>query len=362
MLGGKMRATLIYDIGKIGLEMVDIPEPKMGEVLIKVEAATTCGTDVKTYLRGYIDDVFPRLFGHGEVAGTVAAVGPGVDKWKVGQRVVAHNTAPCMECEKCIAHEYQACLNQEKFMKMIKSNPLRYWGAYQEYYLVPAHIARINMFEIPDDIEYEEACQLEPFSCAVNGSSISNIKLGDTVAIIGCGPQGLYHMQVTGLLGATTHIMIDTVDYRLELAKKIHSKRPGKLYTINAAKENVEERVKDLTDGLGPDVVIEAAGFGETDEQAVRMVKKMGTVNFYAGAKPGTKVVLDQNMIHYRQLTIVGTNHTNPYYVHKAWKLITSRAVDLKSIVTHHMKLDEIQKAFDLLTKSKEAEKIAIIP
>jgi L-iditol 2-dehydrogenase len=85
-----MRATLIYGIGKIGLEMVDIPEPKMSEVLIKVEVATTCGTDVKTYLRGYINDVFPRLFGHG------------VDKWKVGQRVVAHNTAPCMECEKWV--------------------------------------------------------------------------------------------------------------------------------------------------------------------------------------------------------------------------------------------------------------------
>jgi L-iditol 2-dehydrogenase len=358
----KMKAALIYGVGKIGLEMVEKPVPREGEVLIKVETATTCGTDVKTYVRGYLDDVFPRLFGHGEVAGTIAAVGDKVKGWKVGQRVVAHNTAPCMTCENCIAHEYQGCLRMPEFNKLVKENPLRYFGSYQEYYLVPEHIVKVNLFEIPDDVEYEVACQLEPFSCAVNGSCISNVELGDTVAIIGCGPQGLYHMQVTGLLGATTHIMVDVSDYRLEIAKKIHASRPGKIYTINAAKENVEERVKELTGGLGPEVIIEAAGFGETDEQAVRMVKKMGTVNFYAGAKPGTKVTLDQNMIHYRQINIIGTNHTNPFYVHKAWRLITSHAVDLKSIVTHRMKLDDIQKAFDILLTSKEAEKIAIIP
>jgi L-iditol 2-dehydrogenase len=358
----KMKATVLYGVGKIGLEMVEKPVPKEGEVLIKVETATTCGTDVKTYVRGYLDDVFPRLFGHGEVAGTVAAVGDKVSKFRIGERVVAHNSATCMQCENCIAQEYQGCLNLDKYNKLIKDNPMRYFGSYQEYYLVPEHIVKINMFKIPDDIEYEEACQLEPFSCAVNGSSISNVQLGDTVAIIGCGPQGLYHMQVTGLLGAATHIMVDTSEYRIGIAKQIHSKRPGKIFTINAAKENVEEKMKELTGGLGPEVIIEAAGLGETDEQAVRMVKKMGTVNFYAGAKPGTKVTVDQNMIHYRQITIQGTQHTNPYYVHKAWKLITTHAVDLKSVVTNHMKLDDIQKAFDILLTSKEAEKIAIKP
>jgi L-iditol 2-dehydrogenase len=358
----KMRAALIYGIGKIGLENVEKPEPKEGEVLIKVGTATTCGTDVKTYVRGYLNDIFPRLFGHGEVAGTIAAVGDKVHNWKVGQRVVAHNSAPCMVCENCVAHEYTACLNWDKLTADMRKNPLRYMGSYQEYYLVPEHIAKVNLFEIPDEIEYEEACQLEPFSCAVYGSSISNVELGDTVAIIGCGPQGLYHMQVTGLLGAATHIMIDTMDYRLKIAEKIHAKRPGKFYAINALKENVEERVKELTGGLGPEVVIEAAGYGETDEQAFRMVKKLGTVNFYAGAKPGTKVTLDQNRIHYAGVTIQGTNHTNPFYVHKAWRLIKTRAVNVKDVVTHHMKLDDIQKAFDILLTSKEAEKIAIIP
>ena len=257
---------------------------RLGEVVIQVKAATTCGTDVKTFVRGYPNLQLPRLFGHGEVAGIVAEVGPDVTEFEVGQRVVPHNSAPCMTCERCVSHNYMACLNWAKLHGELKR------GAYQEYYLVPEHIAKVNMFEIPDHISFEEAAQLEAFTCAVQGSDISEVKLADTVAIIGSGPQALYHMQVTGLLGATRHIMIDKIDYRLKMAEKIHANRPGEIYTINADTENVEERVKEITSGVGPDVVIEAAGFPETYSQAIRMVRKLGVVNMYAGAAPGTSI------------------------------------------------------------------------
>ncbi len=358
----KMKAAVMYGLRDVRVEYVDVPKPEGGDVLIRVKAATTCGTDIKTYLRGYRNIEFPRLFGHGEVAGVVVEVGPKVKKFKVGQRVVAHNTAPCMECEMCLSHNYMACLNWDKLSRKVKRKLPLGMGAYQEYYLIPEHIVRINMFEVPSHISFEEAAQLEPFSCAVHGSSISNVKLGDTVAIIGSGPQGLYHMQITGLLGATRHIMIDKVDYRLRMAEKIHANRPGELYTINAEKENVEDRVKELTGGLGPDVVIEAAGFIETYEQAIAMVRKLGLVNLYAGAAPKTRFTVATERIHYDGLTIKGTYHTDPYYVHKAWKLITSKGVNLKDIVTHKMSLDDINEAIKILTTTKEALKIAIIP
>jgi len=359
----KMKAVLLYGIGDIKVETVDKPKPEGGEVLIEVKAVTTCGTDVKTYLRGYRGDVFPRLFGHGEVAGVVAEVGEKVEKFKVGQRVVAHNSCPCMECEMCLTHNYMACLNQEKiWSEMGKKYPLGL-GGYQEYYLVPEQIVRHNTFEIPNDILYEEACQLEPFSCAVHGSAISGVQLGDTVAIIGSGPQALYHMQVCGLLGATTFIMIDRIDYRLRMAEKIGARRPGKVYTINPEREDMEKRVKELTPfGMGPDVTIEAAGFPETYEQAIRIVRKLGLANMYAGAKSGTKITVDTERIHYDGLTIKGTTHTTPYYVHKAWKLITTRGVNVKDIVTHKMPLDEAPEAFKILTTTREALKIALIP
>ena len=357
-----MKAVVLKEIGKIEVQMVEKPKPQRGEILMEVKTVTTCGTDVKTFVRGYPNTTYPKLFGHGECAGVVAEVGEGVEKFKVGQRIVAHNSAPCMECEMCISHNYMACQNWGTDPGDIKTRYPLGRGGYQEYYLIPEQIARINTFEIPDDISYEEACQLEPFSCAVNGSAISNVKLGDTVAIIGCGPQGLYHMQVSGLLGATTHIMIDPVDYRLKKAEKIHANRPGKLYTINPLKEDVEEKVKELTEGIGPDVVIEAAGLPETDSQALRMVRKLGLVNWYAGTKPGSSVTVDLGRIHYGGLTIKGTTHTNPYYVHKAWKLITTRGVNVKDIVTSTMSLEEVPKAFEILTTKKDQLKIAIIP
>ena len=126
---------------------VDVPEPQGGEVLVEVKAATTCGTDVKTYIRGYPDLKLPKLFGHGELSGVVAEVGPKVTKFKVGQRVVAHNSAPCMECQMCISHNYMACLNWKNIREeVVKRNPLGP-GAYQEYYLVPA---RQSAFEAAD--------------------------------------------------------------------------------------------------------------------------------------------------------------------------------------------------------------------
>lgn len=358
----KMKAVILKDIGKISVELVEKPKPQRGEILMEVKTVTTCGTDVKTFVRGYPNMTLPRLFGHGECAGVVAEIGEGVEKFKVGDRISAHNSAPCMECEMCLSHNYMACLNWRKDPGNINKRYPLGRGGYQEYLLIPEQIARINTFKIPDHISYEEACQLEPFSCAVNGSAISNIKLGDTVAIIGSGPQGLYHMQVSGLLGATTHIMIDLVDYRLKMAEKIHAKRPGTLYTLNPSKDNVEEKVKEITDGLGPDVVIEAAGLPETDAQAIRMVRKLGLVNMYAGTKPGSTITVDLGRIHYGGLTIKGTTHTNPYYVHKAWKLLTTGGVNLKDIVTSKMSIDEVPKAMEILTTTKDQLKIAIIP
>jgi len=352
----KMKAVMMYDIGDIRMESIDVPKPKGGEVLIQVKAATTCGTDVKTFVRGYPNLQLPKLFGHGEVAGIVAEIGPDVTEFEVGQRVVPHNSAPCMTCEMCVSHNYMACLNWEKLHRGLRR------GAYQEYYLVPEHIAKVNMFEIPDHISFEEAAQLEAFTCAVQGSDISEVKLADTVAIIGSGPQALYHMQVTGLLGATRHIMIDKVDYRLKMAEKIHTNRPGEIYTINADSENVEERVKEITGGIGPDVVIEAAGFPETYAQAIRIVRKLGVVNMYAGAAPGTSINVETGRIHYGGLIIKGTTHTTPYHTHKAFKLIITRGVNVKDIITHKMPLADVLEAFKILTTTKEALKIAINP
>lgn len=342
----KMKATMIYGLNDIRLVTVDRSEPGPGDVLIKVKVATSCGTDVKSIVRGRPGDTFPRLLGHGEVSGVVEKVGEGITKFHVGQRVVAHNSAPCLTCRMCLKGLYSLC---EDFF-YVK-------GAYQEYHLIPGRIARVNMFEIPDNITFEEAAQLEPFSCAVYGAAASKIKLGDNVAIIGSGAQGLYFVRLAKLYGATKVIVSGHHDFRLNIAKKF-----GANEVINAYKEDAVEKVKDLTDGQGADVVITAAGKPAAWEQAVMMAAKGGIINQYGGCAPGTTFTVPTGRIHYDMITVFGTFHTTPYYVHKAWELIKSRMADLRPIVTHRMPLDDVKEAFNLLMTSKEALKIAIIP
>lgn len=342
----KMKATMLYGLNDIRLVTVDVPKPKSGEVLVKVKVATTCGTDVKSVVRGRPGDKFPRPFGHGELAGVVEKVGEEVTNFHVGQRVVAHNTAPCFTCKMCLKGMFQLCPNK-----------IYNYGAYQEFYVIPSPVVKINMFEIPDDITFEEAAQLEPFSCAVYGAAASNIDYGDTVAILGSGAQGLYFLKLAKLAGATKVIMMDHFDYRLNYAKKL-----GADEVINNKKENAVERIEELTDGYGAEVVITAAGVPAAWELAVKIAAKGGLVNEYAGCAPDTTFTIPTGRIHYDMIKIIGTFHTTPNYVHRAWELIKTRTVDLSPIVTHRMPLKDVQKAFNLLATSKEAIKIAIIP
>jgi len=230
-------------------------------------------------------------------------------------------------------------------------------GAYQEYQLIPSRIVKVNMFEIPDNITFEEAAQLEPFSCAVYGAAASNIRLCDSVVIIGSGAQGLYFVRLAKLYGAAKVIVSGRHEFRLNMAKKF-----GADEVVDEHKEDAVKRIKELTGGLGADVVITAAGEPAAWEQAVSMAAKGGIINQYGGCAPGTTFTVPTGRIHYDMITVFGTFHTTPYYVHKAWELIKSRMADLRPIVTHRMPLDDVKEAFDLLTTSKEALKIAIMP
>ena len=350
-----MRAAVIHGLKEFRIEDVQKPEPQHGEIVIEVKCVTTCGTDVKSYLRGRPGDTYPRLFGHGEVAGVVHEVGEGVTKFNEGDRVTAHNSAPCMECEACLRHKYMACENFH-FETDNPTVPLGR-GGYQEYYLVPERIVRLNTFKIPDHVPYEAACQLEPSCCAVYGSHLCQTKPGDSVVILGCGPQAIYHLQMQKMMGAIQIIMTDKIDYRLQKAKEF-----GADIVLNAAKVDVEEEIKRLTDGKGPDIVIEAVGTPATYEQAVRVVGKLGLVNEYAGAAPGATVTFSAEKIHYGGITIVGTTHTTPYHTHLTWRLICAGRLNTKDVCTQKMPLEDLQKAFDILTGPQTALKIGMIP
>jgi L-iditol 2-dehydrogenase len=342
-----MKAALLYGVKDLRIENVEVPKLETGEALVKVKAATTCGTDLKIFQRGYVERVIklPTIFGH-EWAGDVVEVSKGLDWPTKGMRVRAGNSAPCLHCTMCQKGKYNLC-----------ENMIWLWGAYAEYIKVPARMVFVNMQEIPSGVSYEEAAMTEPLACVLHGIEEARVKLGDTVAIIGAGPIGLLHLLTARRLGAKKTVLIDIVDERLDFARKL-----GADETINSRTEDAVEKVRKLTDGYGADVAIEAIGLPATWEQAIRLVRKGGTVLEFGGSPPGTEIKLDTEMVHYGELTVLGAFHATPLHFRQALDLIASRTIDVQSLVTKKMNLDEIRQAFDLLLTSKTEIKIAIAP
>jgi L-iditol 2-dehydrogenase len=342
-----MKAAMLYGLKDLRIEDVEVPGVEAGEVLVKVKAATTCGTDLKIFRRGYVEKIIklPTVFGH-EWAGEVVEVGEGLEWPKKGMRVRAGNSAPCLHCAMCQKGKYNLC-----------ENMIWLWGAYAEYIKVPARMVLVNMQEIPQHVSYEEAAITEPLACVLHGAEEAGVKLGDTVAIIGAGPIGLLHLLTAKKKGAGKIISIDLVEERLNFAKKL-----GADETINAGKENVVEEVRQLTGGYGGDIVIEAIGLPATWEQALKLVRKGGTVLEFGGCPPRTEIKVDTELLHYGEVTVRGAFHATPLHFKKALNLITSRTIDVRPLITKKMKLKEIKEAFEILFTTKSEIKIAVIP
>jgi len=345
-----MRAMRFYAPRDTRLEEVGMPKIGLDEILVKVETVLTCGTDVKIFRRGHPMVKPPLILGH-EFAGVVAEVGKNVTEFERGQRVVAANSAPCNVCYFCKIGKPNLC---EHLLETLIGFSVD--GAYAEFIRVPAPIVKQNTFEVPDHIPFEEAALLEPLACVVNGNDVASIRIGDSVVVIGAGPIGLMHIQLAKIKGATNVICIDLKEERLKTASEV-----GAVYVIDASKENQLDRVRELTNGLGADVVIEAVGLPQTWESAVGMTRKAGTTVLFGGCPSGTKITLDTERIHYGDLTIKGIFHHTPLSVKRAYELITSRMFNGRSLITDRMPLSELEEALKSMIEGK-CIKMAIMP
>jgi L-iditol 2-dehydrogenase len=344
----KMKAAMYYGIDDVRYEETDIPEEGPGELLIKVGAALTCGTDVKTYKRGHplLIKHTPALFGH-EYAGTIEAVGEGVKDFKVGMRVVATNSAPCGKCYFCKRNMPNLCSE-------LKDTLVN--GAFAEYIRVPESVVQWNTHTIPDSLSFRDAALTEPLACVVHGIEESNIKLGDTVVVIGAGPIGQMMIMLAKKSGASTVITSDLAALRRDTAI-----RAGADIAIDPVNENPVERVKEETSGRGADVVIEAVGLPQLWEQAVSMTRDAGTTVLFGGAASGTKFEVDTVRFHYGQLTLKGVFHLKPKHVEQALELIIAGDVNPDLLISHQMPLKEVNKALEMMSKG-ETMKVAIEP
>src|SRR5947209_5358718 len=276
-----MLAAMFYAPLDVRMERRPIPQPEVGEVLLKVVAATTCGTDVKTYLRGHplLFRKTPAGFGH-EVAGFVAAIGPGVTQCAEGDAIVIANSAPCLQCFYCRRGRFSLC-----------ENLLLLNGAYAEYLLVPERIVRQNLYQLAAGTSFVAAALTEPLACALHGIDASAIAQGDTVAILGSGPLGLLLAAAAKLQGAYV-IITGHGEQRLALARHFGADVVIDVSAM-APQEQCEAVRKETGDSRGADVVIEAVGTPETWELATSMARPGGLVNFFGGCAAGTQVSLE---------------------------------------------------------------------
>ncbi|NTW71172.1 MAG: zinc-binding dehydrogenase [Eubacteriaceae bacterium] len=323
-----MKKVMFYAPKDIRVEESEIPIPGQGEIVIKNKVSLTCGTDVKIYMRGYRWDP-PFSFGH-EASGVVYAVGENVEKFKVGDRVVAHNSVPCHECYYCKKAQHSLC-----------ENPIFNKGAFTEYQLIPERIVRQNTFLIPAEMSFKQAALLEPFSCAVYGASEVPIELGDTVAVNGCGPIGLMFVRLCHLRGARV-IACDKSPERLEMAKKL-----GAAHTVNISEaEDQAQAVRELTEKKrGVDVAIEAVGLSKVWSIALNMVRAGGTVLCFGGTPKGETVEVDTTLLHYSQITMKGVFHTTPRHVNAAFELLKMGAIREEDFVNNEYPIERIEEA-----------------
>ena len=343
-----MKAAVLHGREDIRIERVPVPEAAPGELIVSVGAALTCGTDLKVFRRGYHARMIvpPALFGH-ELAGTVVEAGEGVTGFTTGDRVVALNSAPCGECYFCARGQENLCDD------LLFNN-----GAYAEFIRIPARIVAKNTLHVPDHVPLEHAALTEPLACAVHGFEDSRPRPGDTVAIIGGGPLGLMILHVAALAGCHV-IAIVKHDGQVEAARQLGANHV--VQTTNIRKAIRETRA--LTEkNRGVDIAIEAVGVPEAWEEAVEMVRKGGTVNFFGGCALGTHVSLDTNRIHYSDITLRATFHHTPAICRKALDLIASGRFQAGAFITGHAHLYELNRVFEKLMKRGSEIKTAIVP
>jgi len=342
-----MLAAVLYGKEDLRLEMVPVPVPGHGEIVVRVAAALTCGTDLKVYRRGYHAKMLqpPIPFGH-ELAGTVASVGPGVTRFEPGDRVVALNSAPCDECFFCTHGQQNLCED------LIFNN-----GAYAEYLLIPERIVAKNTLRIPEHVAFEHAALTEPLACVVRGLEETAAVAGDTMIVLGAGPIGLMFMHVAELAGIDVIAVVKRED-------QVASARLfGARQVVRVSDErDIVSAARALTpDGRGADSVIEAVATPMTWGWAVDMVRKGGTVNFFGGPPSGTRVALDTNRLHYGDITLKASFHHTPAACRTAFELVTSGRFKAVETITGRATLSQVPELFKkMLTRSRHLPKLEI--
>lgn len=345
-----MKAAVYEGIGRITYKDHPRPEVQPGSVLVKIMACAICGSDLRTYRYGHKTIKPPRVLGH-ESSGQIVAVGEGVTSVKAGDRVVVTPGAGCCTCRFCQSGWQNMC-NEKKIFSQ------HYDGGFAQYLLVPAIAVNAgNINVIPDTVSYLEATLAEPLACVLNAHEAMDVKLGETVAVIGAGTLGCMHAEVAKGRGAGKVYLINRSSQRLQAAKVF-----GFDSYLDSSKVDVKEAIWADTAGRGVDAVFLAAGNAEACEMGLSIVGKMGRVNFFSGlSKDNPNVTLDANAIHYRQISIYGAASSAPRHNALALALIKKGIISARRYLTHAAPLAKIEQGF-AAAENREGFRVVVLP
>jgi L-iditol 2-dehydrogenase len=341
-----VKAAVLHGKEDVRIEEIVPPALRPGEIRVRIEAALTCGTDLKVFKRGYHAKMIvpPAVFGH-ELAGVVSELGSGVSDlgWKTGERVVAANSAPCGACFFCHQHQENLC-----------EDLLFLNGAYAESIVVPARLVGKNLLRLKPGTDFRDAALAEPLACVVQGVEDLKLRTGQNVLVLGAGPIGLMFVALAQKLGC--HVTVaGRRAARLAAAGKLGAAR---VIDIGDGSE-LAARVRAAAQ-TKYDAVIEAVGRPETWEAAVQLVRKGGSVNFFGGCPSGATITLDTTLIHYSNLTLLASFHHTPRTIRRALEFIESGVIRAADFVDGESPLSRLPELFKSMTAGNHAVKTLI--
>ena len=345
-----MRAVVLN--GPNDFAPTDIPKPVIGDndMLLEMKKAAICGTDMRIMAGTKTKGVrYPSVIGH-EMCGVIAEVGKNVTGFQVGDKVSIANVIPCGSCPACLAGRENACMNR-------KAIGYEFNGGFEEYVLIPEiAIKSGNVIKLPEDVSFTAGALIEPLSCCIRGLKNAGTGFNDTVLIVGAGPIGLMHMQLSKIAGAKQVIVSEPNKMRREVALELGADR-----VVDPTKENLEQIIKDATNGMGADVIVMAIGVPALVNSTLKLCKKGGTVNLFAGFAGTGECQIEVNTIHYNEINVNGsTAYKRADYLEAADMVITKK-INLDKIATHTFKIDEFQNAYEMC-KSGKGLKVMIEP
>ena len=332
-----MRAVVLSGPNQFAPAEIEKPQIGPDEILLEMKAAAICGTDMRILTGKKTKGVrYPSVIGH-EFCGVIAEVGADVKGYEVGEKVAVANVIPCHHCSSCLRGRTNACLDR-------KAIGYEFDGGFEEYIRIPSIcIENGNVVKLPEYMSYQAGALIEPLSCCIRGLKNAGTGFNDDVLIVGAGPIGLFHLQLSKIAGARKVIVSEPNEQRRKVALEL-----GADLVVDPTKEDLPAIVDRETNGQGMDVIVMAIGVPALGNSTPKLCKRGGTVNLFAGFAGTGESTVEVNTIHYNEINVNGSTAYKLEDYLAAAEMIKSGKIDADKIVTHRFKIEDFQKAYDV--------------